>query len=333
MNPKLLGLHRDGFLCDLHCDTLMSFPTPEEILYGRAKGQTDLPRFIEGGYVGVVMSMYVRPSEHNQEELSLNKMLEIFYQFLRIADGKVGLVTCYEDIIKNQAEGKFSVILGIEGLHPLGGSLTKIEEYFMKGVRVFTLTWNNPNEFADSCENSCNSKTDYGLTELGKQAVKLINELGGIIDLAHISKKAFFDVVELSETPPIVSHTGLTFARDFYRNINDDQIRVLGEKGGIIGIFFIPEYLNPNGKPKIYIKDIVKCYEHIANLAGIDAAAIGTDFDGTNNLPYGISGPEHLWKLTKGLLRHNFDELSVKKILGLNFLRILKLVGEHKKVR
>lgn len=325
MNDKIFKLHNDGFLCDLHCDTLMSFPSPVEVLLGRTKGQTDLPRFIQGGYAGVVLSMYVRPNADDDGEKALERMLQIFYKFLDLAGDKVGLVTSYDDFIKNHCEGKFSVILGIEGLHPFRGKVEKIEEYYNKGVRVFTLTWNNPNEFADSCENAFKSGRDYGLSELGRVAIRTINELGGIIDLAHCSRKTFFETLELSETPPIVSHTGLAWRRNFYRNIADDQLVAIGEKKGVIGVFFIPEYLNPNGNPEIEIDDIVKCYLHIAELAGIDSAGIGTDFDGTNNLPKGITGPQDMGKLTEAFLQYGFDESSTKKILGLNFLRILKL--------
>jgi len=320
----LLKLHAESPLFDLHCDTLMSFPHPEEIVFGRQKGQTDLPRFIAGGYRGVVMAMYVHPKEEPEAEQDLKRMLEIFFRFLDLAEEKVGLVLNYNDFVENFRSGKLSVLLGIEGLHPFGTNLKKIEEYHRRGVRVFTLTWNNRNKFADSCQDSWECGTDYGLTQLGREAVKLINELGGIIDLAHASKRTFMETLELSSTPPIVSHTGLAFMRDCYRNIDDEQLEALGKKHGVATVFFIPEYLNPSGDSDISLEKVVQGYNHIKELAGIDCAAIGTDFDGTNNLPCGIAGPQDIWKLSAALLNSGFSEADLKKILGQNFLRILK---------
>ncbi|MGB9561813.1 MAG: dipeptidase, partial [bacterium] len=244
--------------------------------------------------------------------------------FTELARDYARLALSYRDFIENHKNHKLSLLLGIEGLHPFKGRLEKIEEYHKRGVRVFTLTWNNPNEFADSAENAFKNGKDFGLTPLGKECVKLINDMGGIIDLAHSSRRTFFDTIEISKKPPIVSHAGLSSARELYRNIDDKELLALKDKRGIAAVFFIPEYLNPSGEPKITLDDIVKCYKHIVDVAGIDCAAVGTDFDGTNNLPEGIRGAQDIWKLTKSLLESGFDELSVKKILGLNFLRIFK---------
>ena len=321
MKQKAIKINQDAPLFDLHLDTFSSDRTFEQIINGSDKGQSDIPRMLDGGYKGGLFSIFVHPrNEGNYTQV----FDSIYSKFSRCESEEVEQVKWIKNFKEIDTEGKqINALLEIEGLHTLRPSLSEIERCFKLGIRVFTLTWNNSNHFATSALDAHSSKTDNGLSQIGKEAVRMINDLGAIIDLAHSSKKTFFDVLEISSTPPIVSHTGFSFGRDVFRNIDEEQVKALYSVKGIAGLYFIPEFLNREGNTQITLREISELVARFVEIAGIESCGLGSDFDGTNYLPEGISDCSDIWKLTDALLQFGFSEDDIKKMMGGNFIQLL----------
>jgi len=207
--------------------------------------------------------------------------------------------------------------LGIEGGHALEGSIENVETFHQRGVRIITLTWNNANELAGSCM----EKPETGLTDFGREAVRRMNELGMIADLSHASPRTFYDTLEASTAPVICSHSACKALRDFPRNLDDDQLRVLAAHRGVIGIVFLPYFLRPE-EDKATLGDVLDHIEHAVSVAGIDSVALGSDFDGFGTPPKGLEDVTRLPALLAGLRSRGYSAPDIARVAGLNFLRL-----------
>jgi membrane dipeptidase len=163
-----------------------------------------------------------------------------------------------------------------------------------------------------------------GLTPFGKKVVEEMNSLGMLVDVSHISEKGFWDVLELTRSPIIASHSNAQSICSHVRNLTDEQIKAIGKNGGVMGINFYPAFLNDSKKASV--TDIVNHIEHMASLVGCDYIGIGADFDGVEALPEGINGLQDVEKVINTLLKLNYSQEWVEKIAGLNFLRVIKSV-------
>ncbi|WP_291787620.1 dipeptidase [Cecembia sp.] len=202
-------------------------------------------------------------------------------------------------------------LLGIEGAHALEGSMENLEKVYEAGVRLI-----GPVHFFDNeLGGSAHGESGEGLTEFGKAVIRRMNELNMIIDLAHVSPKMFDDILEVSEKPVMVSHTGIRAVLNSPRNLSDDQIRRLAEKGGIIGIAFFDMAVGEDE-----IRGIVASMKRVKNLVGIDHVALGSDYDGSVAVPFDITG---LPIIVEALLQEGFTEEEIRAIMGENVQRFL----------
>ena len=197
------------------------------------------------------------------------------------------------------------VLRSIEGGDCLNGDLSRLDYFYKRGVRAMGLTWNNENPLSGGADSP-----EKGLTPLGILAIKRMEELGIAVDLAHISEKGFWDALEVIKKPPIVSHTAANALYPHRRNLTDGQIRAVAARGGVIGICLYPVFLGCAA-----LETVARHIAHIRNVGGEDCVGIGTDFDGIDSLPDGISGVEDMPKL--------FEMLD-EKTIGLNFARVLR---------
>ncbi len=211
------------------------------------------------------------------------------------------------------------LLLGAEGAHFLGHKdiLSRLEQAFDKGLRLLGLTWNYSTCLAGGCLDG------GGITALGKRAISFANQKGLVLDGAHLSAQSLSEMMDLSEQPIIVSHTGCTALAPecSRRNLDDSQLKMLAQAGGVAGIYFVPQFLG--GKPSL--KRIAEHIEHAVTVAGIDHVAIGSDFDGTE-LPPDIKGIEDLPLLLEELKQRGFKDEDIAKISGKNWLRVLEQV-------
>jgi len=208
---------------------------------------------------------------------------------------------------------KIGLILGREGAYPLREP-DELEIFYKLGIRVLGLTWNVDNQYAASCMTS----KDYGLTSLGEKLVEKALDYGLVIDLAHASPNTMKDVLSISEKPVIVSHTGLRKFNDSPRNVDDEIVELIKRNRGVIGIFFVSEFIRKN---KTSIEDIVEQIIYVKENFGIDILAIGSDFFGTDKLPKGLENIGKMENLAK-LLEKVMSKEDVEKIFYKNALRV-----------
>jgi membrane dipeptidase len=187
-----------------------------------------------------------------------------------------------------------------------------------------TLLWNYENQLG--YPNFQIEHKDKGLKEFGIQVVEEMNRLGMLIDVSHLSDGGFYDVAKYSKQPFVASHSNARECTMHLRNLTDDMIRVLAEKGGIMGLNFESFFLN-EGEPTALstVEDMIRHLKHIRNVGGIDVMAIGTDFDGTMHSSQ-IAHLGEMEKLTVALKKNRFSEEEIDKIYYKNALRIIKQV-------
>ncbi|MBE7011570.1 MAG: membrane dipeptidase [Ruminococcaceae bacterium] len=220
-----------------------------------------------------------------------------------------------EDLGKNT----YSSILSIEGGEALGGEIQNIDYFYNLGVRILTLTWNYDNEL-------CGGIGDYsgkGLSEFGRNVVKRMNEIGMIVDVSHISEKGFWNVAKCSEKPFIASHSNVRKICSHSRNLTDEQIKEIIRQNGVIGVNFYPVFLSEDGR--CGFEKIIEHIEYILNLGGENNVGIGSDFDGVDSLPDGITGVEDMSRLVDLMEKRGYKDKLISKILYENFNRVLLL--------
>ena len=214
----------------------------------------------------------------------------------------------------SDALGRVNFVISLEGTDALRDVY---DLYVLKnlGVRVIQLTWNYDTKFAASC----NSRKDYGLTGEGEELVKLANDLGMLIDLAHASRQTVLDAASISRKPIIVSHANVRRLKDSRRNLDDEMIEAVVKTGGVIGVTAIPSLL-----PKPSIEGVVDNIMYIGENYGWDYVAIGTDFLGMYPDEV-ISGLETIEKLSA--LTNMLGDKAEKVLWG-NAYRMLKYIGD-----
>jgi membrane dipeptidase len=213
-----------------------------------------------------------------------------------------------------------AALAGIEGGQALEGKLTNVEAFARRGVRYLGLLHFSANDLGRPAKGVGRSDTE-GLTDFGREVVREMNRCGMIVDLAHINRRGFMEALELSTTTPIVSHTGVAGAHKHWRNIDDEQIRAVADRGGVIGIIFAPRYLGGPG-----LEAVCEHIEHVVKVAGEDVPALGSDYDGMITPPRGLEDVAALPNLTVALSRRGVPPRVLEKILGGNVLRVLDAV-------
>jgi len=216
-----------------------------------------------------------------------------------------------------RAQGKVGALLGIEGGHALEGSLRTLDHFARRGVRYLGLCHFSSNELCFPAYGR-GRDDDAGLTPFGRDVVKRCEDLGVIVDLAHINRKGFLEACAMAKRPPIVSHTGVIGAFQHWRNIDDDQLRAIADKGGVVGVIFCPKFLGGDG-----LEPVVRHLLHIINVCGEDAPALGSDWDGFIVPTNDLCDAAHLPLLTDALLQAKMPEQTIAKILRTNGLRVL----------
>jgi len=328
-------LHRDSLVVDTHCDTLKCllpvFTRPRDSMWGdRSKvgmgvrssmGHVDVPRLLEGGVTCQVFA--VSGERSRTPSHSLRTALEMIDRFFRECDanrGAVVPVTTHGEIVQAKRAGKVAAMLSIEGADVLEGSVDVLRVFHRLGVRMVGLVHSIRNELADGV---ADRRTGGGLSELGAQAVGELNRLGMIVDVSHLNDEGFWDVLELSRDPVIASHSNARAVCDHPRNMTDDMIRALAEKGGVMGMNFAPGFVHPS---RATLGGVVDHIDYIVGLVGPGHVGLGSDFDGIPSTPVGLEDVTRIPAITEELVRRGYGEDDVRKILGGNHLRLIRAV-------
>ncbi len=322
-------------LIDIHGDIWT------DVAIKRSLGERDiikryhLERFRKGNMAGGTFIVWIDPP--HAEKRPKERFLEIIkYMCQEIWENQDILKVIYssKDFYHAVDEGKMAVVLGMEGLSPLGEDPEGIYTLYQLGFRQISLTWNEQNAFATGTRGDVNR----GLTELGKRAIRIMEELGIILDVSHANDKTFWDIYDVATKPIIASHSNARALCPVPRNITDEQIKAIGESGGLVGINAFNEFIHVD-RDKRNVDYLINHIEHIVDLIGIDHVAFGFDFfeyleeDKSKSFiedPYrgtpGIEDISQAPNLIRKLQDRGFSKEDIEKISYRNFLNLMDRV-------
>lgn len=228
---------------------------------------------------------------------------------------KIGLAYCAADVKNNYEKGKASAILTLEGTAGFGHDAALLEDLYMIGFRMVSLTWNEQNPLAGS------HQTGGGLTDLGREFVKEAQRLGMIVDVSHLSDEAFWDIIEMSKAPIVASHSNSRAVCNVTRNITDDMFRQLCQTGGVAGLNQYANFVAE--KP-----DLDSICDHVLHFLEIDPEgkhiALGGDLDGCYELAEGFEGIQSYPVLAERMLARGITEPLIRNIFWNNALGVME---------
>lgn len=317
----------DIIIVDGHADI------PRDVFLRKAKGEGN--PFFDNHYTqlknsGVSLVFANIFTKGSEEDSLIQGLLELEYMH-KIAEESEDIVIIKdkEDLEYVLENKKLGLALSLEGFEPLYGDLELLDLYYRFGVRAGMLTWNKKNPFAHG-----NDEEKGGLTELGFDAVKKMNDLGMIIDVSHLNDDGFWDVVKANKKLTVASHSNARALFNHPRNLTDDQIKAIANSGGVIGInsYFSkvdeedPGKLRTKDDETETIHDVIKHIEYMVELVGYDHVALGLDFNmylGDFGVK-GLESAEQIPDLIKLLLERGHSIDNVRKIAGENWIRVLR---------
>jgi membrane dipeptidase len=318
-------IHREALVVDTHCDTLMKLmPQPRGSPPARRLGERsetghiDLPRLREGGIDCQTFAMYTGRRE-NQPDATLTAlhMTDVYNRECEANDG-ITPAHSHREILEAHKAGKVAALLSIEGAEPLQGDLGALRIFHRLGVRMLSLTWNWRTPFADGINAN---RTEGKLTDLGVQAIQEMDRLGIVLDVSHISDSCHWDIADQKKGPYIASHSNCRDICHHPRNLTDDMIKALADHGGVMGMNFAPAFID---KENATLETLVDHIDHITELVGPDHVGLGSDFDGIGSTPTGLEDATKMPNITLELVKREYVDDDILKILGGNHLRVFK---------
>ena len=279
--------------------------------------------FTENGYVVAERSAL----EQGYAQGFTDDIIDFAYQLEAQSNNQVKIAKTYADLECCFEQNVLAVVLTLEGAEAIKQDLSNLEDYYRKGVRSMGLVWSRPNAFGHGVPFRFPDSPDIGsgLLAAGKELVKACNQLGILIDLAHLNEKGFWDVAALSNAPLVVTHADVYAICPSTRNLTDAQIDAIGKSGGVIGINFEAMNTHPQSSVEtdVPLTQITAHIDYIVNRIGVDHVAFGSDFDGAD-MPNDLSDVSKLPNLISTLQANGYDDEAVEKIAYKNWLRVLK---------
>lgn len=272
-------IHARMLTVDTHCDTASRMTRLDWDIGVRhdpgqpASGKIDLPRMKEGGLDAEFFGVFVGQGEPTEAGYARAKAraleeLKAVEEMCQKYSSLIGLALSPDDAFRLKKGGRLAAFVGMENGYPVGKSLANLEEYYRQGVRYLTLCHSSDNDICDSSTDR-RSTEDRGLTDFGREVVAACNRLGIMVDISHASDRSFFDVLRVSRAPVIASHSSCRALVDNPRNLNDEMIRSLAKKGGVIQICFLSAYLKtpkPNPERERALKELRDKYGSLRDI-------------------------------------------------------------------
>lgn len=324
----------------------------------RTPGFTDLPRLTQGMVGAQFWSVYIpgeaRDSGYARMQL---EQIDIARRIIARYPDRLALALTADDARRIMREGKIASFLGMEGGHAIENSLGALRAYYDLGVRYMTLTHNVTLDWADA---ALDSAKHGGLTPFGKEVVREMNRLGMLVDLAHVSPGTMSDALDVSEAPVIFSHSSARALTDVARNVPDSILRRVTTNGGVVMVSFVPEFVSQqvqdwsraadaarreararigddtaamraataewlaaHPEPKATLAQVADHIQHVRDVAGVDHVGIGSDFDGTDEMPIGLEDVSKYPALFAELARRGWSDDDLAKLADGNILRVI----------
>lgn len=316
---------------DMHCDTLLrSMLKGSSSLYD-GEGMQSIKKMREAGQMCQFFAVFFPPRDMPaqdgfqlpEDEVLWRMLTDNLTKEVEAHSDIIAMARSAEEIRDNFTAGKMSAVLSIEDGRMVNGDMERLISLKEQGVCAISLTWNFPN-----CFGALNSKDrtvmNTGLTPFGKEAVGVMNDLGILVDVSHLSDGGFWDVVKLTRKPFVATHSNCRALCPHTRNLTDEMIRALSEKGGVSGINFGPEFLNADTACKdSRVEELVAHVLHFIKVGGEDCVGLGTDFDGIGG-SFEIGHPTEMDKLFAALSQKGLTERQLDKLGSGNVLRVME---------
>jgi len=335
LDTGIMELHREALVVDTHCDTLKClmpmFTLPRDSQWDdrsdvgmgvrSSLGHIDLPRLREGGVDCQVFAISsVRARTRPYALRTAMEMIDIFYNECAAHQDALTPVTTHGEIVKAAAEGKVAAMLSIEGADIIEGKVRMLGVFHRLGVRMVGLVHSLRNELADGV---ADDRTGGGLSGLGVETVEELDRLGMLIDVSHLSDAGFWDLMDVAKGPVMASHSNARAVCEHPRNMTDNMIRAMADRGGVMGMNFAPGFVHPT---RATVQGVVDHIDHVVCLVGPDHVGLGSDFDGIPSTPAGLEDVTKMPNITVELFKRGYSEEDIKKVLGENHLRLMKEV-------
>lgn len=369
VSDKANKLAQENIIIDSHIDVPYRLEEKwVDVTKATEDGDFDYPRAKQGGLNAPFMSIYIPASLDNSANSTklADKLIDYVEAIVGRAPGKFAIATSTVEVEQQFAKGLISLPLGMENGSPIQGDLANLQHFYERGIRYITLAHSQANHISDS---SYDLRRKWkGLSPFGKELVAQMNKVGVLIDISHVSDAAFYQALEISQTPVIASHSSLrAFTPGFERNMDDEMIKALGKNGGVIQINFgstfvtkranawskkrsaeqkkaeeelgkdseeyknfRTQYAEANPLPYATLDSVLDHIDHVVKLIGIDHVGIGSDYDGVgDSLPTDLKDVSTYPNLIQGLLNRGYSDKNIVKILSGNFMRVWKANEEY----
>ena len=314
---------------DMHCDTMKA------ILDNRDIGKNinlknnnftvDIEKMKQGDYMLQVFAAYTDIKEGDSLVNAL-RTIDLFHNEIEANKDDIGIVLTYNDILKNIEQNKMSALLSIEEGACCKGDLGILRNFYRLGVRMMTLTWNYENELGFPNEIIGNKLVcDRGLKNKGFEFIEEMEKLGIIIDVSHLSDAGFYDILNNTKKPFVASHSNSRSICGHRRNMTDDMIKKLADRGGVMGLNFYSNFLNDNTtfNNMSKIDDMINHVKHIKKIGGIEVIGLGSDFDGID-CKVEIEDASKMQILAEKMKKEGFTENEVEHIFYKNVLNLFR---------
>lgn len=360
VDPQLF--HQEMLVFDTHNDVLItSIMQGADIGQSLDHGHTDLPRLRKGGVDVQVFAVW---SDASGDFAFANQQIDALYQLIGKYPGEIELALNSSSLERIVSDGKIAALIGIEGGHMIEDRMDYLDSLHQRGAKYLTLTWNNSVSWATSATDESNPARDQerkGLSDFGREVIRHMNAIGMMVDLSHVGRQTFFDVMKVTSKPVLVTHSNAYALAPHPRNLYDDQIEAIRDNGGVIGINFYSGFVD-----SLYVKNVHNAYceyvgedaelystdqqlarlpaegkesvrppldmlldhlDYLVQKAGIDHVMLGSDFDGVDSTPVGLDDVADFPVLTRALLDRGYSQSDIRKIMGENMMRVMRENG------
>lgn len=341
---------------DMHCDTISALlwkrRAKEAAELRKSNCHIDIQKMQKGDYLLQNFALFVNLGACEDPWREVQELLGLYEQeMLKNSDAIVPALS-FADIERNRSEGRMSAVLTVEEGGVCGGNLEKLRTLYSQGVRMMALSWNYPNELGspnldsrrgEKLREAAKGKGSLaaqqtvlnylnmpnvkdGLTETGILFVQEMERLGMIVDVSHMSDAGFYDVLAHTQKPFVASHSNSREICPCARNLSDDMICRLAERGGVMGLNFCADFLTqvlPGERNPGTVAAVVEHAKHIVSVGGIECLGLGSDFDGIDTHAE-LTGADQMGRLADALKRGGFTEGELDKIIGGNVLRVYR---------
>jgi membrane dipeptidase len=324
------------------------------------KMATDIPRLRAGCVGGQFWSVYVPTKLKGADAVQATvEQIDVVHWMCARYPETFELALTADDVERIHRQGKIASLIGMEGGHSINNSLGTLRMMYRLGARYMTLTHVKNTDWADAAGDEAKWN---GLTPFGEEVVREMNRLGMLVDLSHVTDETMRAALRVTKAPVMFSHSSARALCDHVRNVPDDVLRMTATNGGVVMACFLPGYLTESGRSrlkaydaertrlqKLYpddqakidagiaewkraqpqlreatLNDVADHIDHIRKVAGIDHVGIGSDFDGFSGPPAGLEDVSKYPDLLAELLRRGYSKEDIKKVAGLNVLRVMR---------